>query len=129
MTEPGAADPAAIAKAREALREKLQQIEPGQQPEVAGNVAPANPESLDKAREAVRERVQEQEAMQPDTAMQRSTARRGPTAMNFPPLEGPALPISTGKQQQLHELLQRYKADQITPEQYQSERAKILSQQ
>jgi hypothetical protein len=48
-------------------------------------------------------------------------------AFNFPPLEGPALPISSEKQQRLAELLQRYKADQVTPEQYQTERAKILA--
>jgi hypothetical protein len=48
-------------------------------------------------------------------------------AFNFPPLEGPALPISSEKQQRLGELLQRYKADQVTPEQYQVERAKILA--
>jgi hypothetical protein len=46
---------------------------------------------------------------------------------NFQPLEGPPLPISSEKHQRLNELLQRYKADQVTPEQYQAERAKILA--
>lgn len=46
---------------------------------------------------------------------------------NFLPLEGPPLPISSDQQQRLSELLQRYKADQVTPEQYQTERAKILA--
>ena len=48
---------------------------------------------------------------------------------NFPALTAPPLPISTGKQQQLDSLLLKYKADQITPEQYQAERAKILAAQ
>jgi hypothetical protein len=42
-------------------------------------------------------------------------------------LEGPPLPISSEKQQRLRELLERYKVDQVTPEQYQVERAKILA--
>jgi hypothetical protein len=48
---------------------------------------------------------------------------------NFPPLTAPPLPISSSKQQLLDQLLVRYKADQITPEQYQAERAKILAVQ
>jgi hypothetical protein len=43
------------------------------------------------------------------------------------PLEPPPLPISNDKQQRLAELLRRYQADQVTPEQYQQERAKILA--
>ena len=44
------------------------------------------------------------------------------------PIEGPPLPISADKDQRLQELLKRYKADQLTPEQYQTERAKILAE-
>ena len=44
------------------------------------------------------------------------------------PLEAPPLPISTEQDKRLQELLQKYKADQITPEQYQAERAKILGE-
>jgi hypothetical protein len=47
---------------------------------------------------------------------------------DLPPLSAPPLPISAAKDQQLQALLQRYKADQITPEQYQAERAKILAE-
>jgi len=46
---------------------------------------------------------------------------------SYKPIEGPAAPVSAQKQQRLHELLSRYQADQITPEQYHSERAKILA--
>lgn len=44
------------------------------------------------------------------------------------PIEAPPLPISADKDQRLQELLKRYKADQLTPEQYQTERAKILAE-
>jgi len=40
----------------------------------------------------------------------------------------PPLPISPSKEAQLQSLLQQYKSDQITPEQYQIERAKILAE-
>lgn len=107
------------------MRGKVQQLEGQGQPEVA-----ATPENLDKAREAVRERVQEEQAIEPTAAMPPALVRRGQSpVLNFPTLQGPALPISPAKHQRLDDLLQRYKADQITPEQYQAERARILSEQ
>jgi hypothetical protein len=42
---------------------------------------------------------------------------------------GPPPPVSAEKVQKLDALLQQYKADQITPEQYHEERAKILAGQ
>jgi hypothetical protein len=44
------------------------------------------------------------------------------------PIMAPPLPISPSKEAQLQALLQQYKSDQITPEQYQIERAKILAE-
>jgi len=41
--------------------------------------------------------------------------------------EGPPPPVSADKVQKLDTLLQQYRADRITPEQYQQERAKILA--
>ena len=38
------------------------------------------------------------------------------------------LPISATKQEQLQALLVKYKADQITPDEYQTQRAAILAQ-
>ena len=43
------------------------------------------------------------------------------------PIVAPDLPISEAKQQRLQALLVQYKADQITPEQYQQQRAAILA--
>ena len=52
----------------------------------------------------------------------------GRVALSFPPLAAPDLPISPAKEQRLQELLQQYRADLISPEQYQATRAKILSE-
>lgn len=49
-------------------------------------------------------------------------------ALAFPPIEGPPLPVSAAQQLRLAELLARYMADKVTPEEYQRERAKILSE-
>lgn len=81
----------------------------------------ADPETIAKAREAVRQRVQSMSYA--DTASRAGNA----VGSNFVPMEGPPLEISSEKHDRLNSLLQRYKADQLTPEQYQTERAKILA--
>jgi hypothetical protein len=93
----------------------------------------ADQASIEKAREAMRLRMQTlpasaQEA-QAGEAQSYLHHAEPITAKSFPPLAGPALPISVDKQQRLEGLLLRYKTDQITPEQYQAERARILAQQ
>jgi hypothetical protein len=49
-------------------------------------------------------------------------------APELPQLTGPPSPLTPAKQQKLDELLQLYRADQLTPEQYHDQRAKILSE-
>jgi hypothetical protein len=110
---PEPADSDAIAKARQAMRETIN----------GEAVSKASPDEIAKAREALRQRVQSITYAEP-------TSNGGnPLSASFPPLEGPPLPISSEKQQRLNDLLQRYRADQITPSQYQTERAKILAGQ
>jgi len=46
----------------------------------------------------------------------------------FPDIGGPDSPLSIEKQRSLKVLLDRYKADEITPEEYHAQRAKILSE-
>jgi hypothetical protein len=46
----------------------------------------------------------------------------------FPPIQGPPPSISAEKQQRMDELLRKYRADQITPEEYHQQRAKILAE-
>ena len=49
------------------------------------------------------------------------------TELGLKPIVAPPLPISAAKEAQLQGLLERYKTDQITPEQYHTARAKILA--
>jgi len=46
----------------------------------------------------------------------------------FAPVEPPPSPISSAKEARLAELLRKYKADEITPQQYHEQRAKILAE-
>jgi len=48
--------------------------------------------------------------------------------LGMKPIAAPALPISASKEEQLQALLAKYKADQLTPEQYHKQRAAILAQ-
>jgi hypothetical protein len=48
---------------------------------------------------------------------------------NLPPLPSPPLPLTPAQQEKLEKLLQLYRADQITPEEYHLQRAKILGGQ
>jgi hypothetical protein len=107
------ADAAAIAKAREAMHQKMAEL-PGE----LWDTSSADTPNVAKARAAMYDKMQQ---LPPETA---STQAGG---MQFPALQGPDVLISGEKVQRLHALLQQYKADQITPEQYQSERAKILA--
>jgi hypothetical protein len=46
----------------------------------------------------------------------------------FPPLQGPPPAVAADKEQRLRELLGKYRADQVTPEEYHQQRAKILAE-
>ena len=46
----------------------------------------------------------------------------------FPPIPGPGTAVSADKQQRLAELLRKYKADEISPEEYHQQRAKVMSE-
>jgi hypothetical protein len=64
---------------------------------------------------------------QPVMSNPNSSAMPGMTMPAQTPIVAPALPIEATKEQRLQALLQQYKADQITPAQYQKQRAEILS--
>jgi hypothetical protein len=51
-----------------------------------------------------------------------------PAAVTMPDMAAPPPPISAAKQQQLADLLAKYQADQITPDEYQKQRADIMAQ-
>jgi hypothetical protein len=49
-------------------------------------------------------------------------------ALGLKETAAPALPISAGKEARLQALLEKYKADQLTPEEYHQQRAAILAE-
>jgi len=51
-----------------------------------------------------------------------------PVTVTMPDMAAPPPPISAAKQQQLADLLVKYQADQITPDEYQKQRADIMAQ-
>jgi hypothetical protein len=46
----------------------------------------------------------------------------------FPALQAPPAVVSADKQQRLDDLLRKYRSDQLTPEEYHQQRAKILGE-
>ena len=50
------------------------------------------------------------------------------TVQTFPALQGPPVAISAEKQQRLDTLLRKYRADELTPEEYHLQRAKVLAE-
>ncbi|HWD94461.1 MAG TPA: hypothetical protein VG938_19175 [Verrucomicrobiae bacterium] len=99
--------------------------------------APASPENQ-KLNEALNKNLQQNEAssVQSGKSANREIARKENSGMkpapeptmSLPQLNGPASPLTPAKQQKLDALLQLYRADQLTPEQYHDQRAKILSE-
>jgi hypothetical protein len=130
------------------MRQKMNQLEG--QPQATPT---ASPESVEKAREAMRQQIGSTAPVTPAPTATKPTVAAAPKpaepapvavpakppeaprpvakgkALALAPLAGPASPLSANKQDQLAELLRRYKADEITPEQYHAERAKVLAGQ
>jgi len=65
----------------------------------------------------------------PAPAPTASTAKNpAQPSVTLPPLSGPPSSLSAAKQQKLDALLEQYRNDQITPQQYHEQRAKILAE-
>jgi hypothetical protein len=103
LVAPAPVDPETIAKARAALEQKMKQLET-QPPAPVSAPAPASPEPASRKPKVVK------------------------TAQPFPPIAGPPPAVSANKQERLTELLRKYRADEITPEEYHQQRAKILGE-
>lgn len=104
-------DPEAV-KMREALHERMAQEAANPTPAVEVAPAPAVP----KAKEA---------KTTPAPVVTKATK---PAVTGYAPLVAPALPLSGTKEQRLQQLLEQYKADQITPAEYHAQRAKIIAE-
>ena len=109
-----AEDPAAARAREEALQRALQQA--------SGFSDVPPPSNTGKVTET---QLEAASAKTPQPAANYSSAK-APHAVGYKPLEAPALPIPADKQTQLADLLRQYRADQITPEQYHMQRAKIM---
>lgn len=121
-------------------------------PVVAAPVLPAEPlqsdtDAVAKARAALRAKMLELDAQQAaaastipggTTASQAAAAAPGQPIFSAPPgspdstgvgaLAPPPSPIPATKEMRLADLLRKYKADEITPEQYHTQRAAILAE-
>lgn len=106
---------AALRQAQDAARQNPQQYPPAQAPPNAANPQPPQVQAIP---------VSPAPPAMPSAPAPKASLK---TAQAFPPIQGPDLPISAAKQQRLSELLSKYRADQITPEQYHVQRAKILA--
>jgi hypothetical protein len=111
LAAPVAADSDTIAKAREAVREKMKVLETQPSAEAAA-VAATAPKS----------------AAAPMVAAPAKKSKTLKGAPVFPPMQAPPPTISADMQTRLTELLQKYKAEQLTPEEYHQQRAKILAE-
>jgi hypothetical protein len=130
------ADSVAMEKAREATRQKMLELQAQEPPEpvtpapVVTTPQPITrpglaPAPTFRSRPETPSNVTKIEP-KPQKAPKKVVSNRPPSFKNP---EGPASPFSTDKQQQLSDLLRKYQADEITPEQYHQERAKILAAQ
>jgi len=125
---PAVSDAEAQAKARAALEQKTNEL--NRQDWATPPVAPAPTAAPGPPPVTVNPVKPAPPAVQPEAAKPASAANA-----NFPgkelglrPIQAPPLPISAAKQAQLQTLLEKYEADQITPEQYHTERARILAE-
>jgi len=114
QTTPALSDAEAQTRARAALEQKMANM--NQQDWATPAIAPA----ASPAPPAI-----SPEMMSPPD---RDNANFSGKELGLKPIEAPPLPISASKEAQLQALLERYKADQITPGEYQTERAKILAE-
>jgi hypothetical protein len=76
------------------------------------------------------EAAAEAEAARLNPTLQRSTTAAGTRfgASSFAPMVAPPTSLFSSKEAQLADLTRRYKADQVTPEEYHKERAKLIAE-
>ncbi len=112
---PTPVSPEGIEKAREALRQKMKELE-GQQPATTTAPAPAPGVAVTKPAGATPQPMASKPEVKP--AVEGAGKKPPKGALSFSPIQGPPPSISADKQQRLAELLRKYKADEITAEEY-----------
>lgn len=120
-----ASDAESIARAREAMRQKMQELQSTPaptgapvptQPVVAVAPPPTAPKSAPVTEPA------------PASAPKPAPKAAPVATSNYKPIEAPASPFSTAKQAKLNDLLARYRADAITAQEYHAQRAAIIAE-
>jgi hypothetical protein len=125
-------------KARAALRQKMNEMQqppaaiaaPGEPAfqAVPGDASPAvtvmtKPQSEKAAKsEPNPKKLKAEKAEKPQPVV----TTKSPAA--FPPMQGPPTGLSADKEQRLQQLLQEYRADKLSPDEYHVQRAKILAE-
>jgi hypothetical protein len=144
FSEIPATSPEKVEQARDAMRQKMQEVSAASAPPVTPAPAPlmkpapqttaaapgvSEAEAKQRARDAQKQADKARAEIERQQASAAKSAKAPRSQSDFERIPGPPLPISSDKQAQLEELLRKYKADEITPEQYHAARAKILSGQ
>ena len=113
---PAPDDAASIARAREAMRRKLEEMQTDQQPAPAPGtpVAAVAPAPAPKPA--------------PTPAPAPKTAATPVATSSYKPVDAPASPLPASKQSKLADLLARYRADSITAQEYHAQRAAIIAE-
>jgi len=152
VATPGAASPDLIEQAREATRARMAELQaqkatqipvgretPATQPAqpqmetapttpVLNSGAPAQVQA-DKASDAADKKIAKARAEADAKAAKKAKKdEKLEVVAPLAPLEGPASSLPTTTEQRLQQLTDKYKADQITAEEYHEQRAKILAQ-
>ena len=128
-----AADDEATARAREAMRQKMNELNAQQRPAPAP-ATPASPPPEIVAAPVAQPQTPPIVAPAPAPVYAPPApaggSKRGGFGPRpeFQPIPAPASPISGSKESRLADLLRQYKADEITPEQYHKQRVKILAE-
>jgi hypothetical protein len=131
LVAPPPVDSETITKAREALRQKMNELDMQPASFVAAPASVGQPQPVaGQPASVVAPAIQPLAMPAPaPTALAPTKAnKRNQFLQSFPPLQSPLPAIGADKEQRLQELLRKYRADQITPEQYHQERAKILAE-
>ena len=116
-----------IDKARETLHRQMTELE--NQPPAATNIPSpkvAKSQPGQKPAEAKAQETAGKPQAQPKAG--ETVKKPAKAAAAFTPIQVPPPAVSADKQTRLTELLSKYKADALTPEEYHKQRAKILSE-
>ena len=84
-----------------------------------------------EAKKAAQEKLQAEKATKDKARKEKQAEVAKPYVgkdIGLKPITAPALPISATKEEKLQALLTKYKADQISPEEYHRQRAAIIAE-